>query len=76
MGRPSPNPGQPGSPPYSVLLMSLKRVMWFLLIGFGVFFLIESPGEAAKLVKMTGESAGEWLSTAADSLSTFVRSLV
>lgn len=56
--------------------MSLKRVMWFLLIGFGVFFLVESPGEAAKLVKMTGESAGEWLSTAADSLSTFVKSLV
>lgn len=56
--------------------MSLKRVMWFLLIAFGVFFLIESPGEAARLVKMTGESAGEWLSTAADSLSKFVRSLV
>lgn len=56
--------------------MSLKRVMWFLLIGFGVFFLIESPNEAARLVKMTGESAGEWLSTAADSLSRFVKSLV
>ena len=65
-----------GRQAYDVLLMSLKRVMWFLLIGFGVFFLIESPGEAARLVKMTGESAGEWLSTAADSLSKFVRSLV
>lgn len=56
--------------------MGLKRVLWFALLAFGVFFLIESPGEAAKLVKMTGESAREWLSTAADSLSTFVRSLV
>ena len=34
---------------------------------------IETQGS---LVKMTGESAGEWLSTAADSLSTFVKSLV
>jgi hypothetical protein len=56
--------------------MGLKRVMWLLLLAFGVFFLIESPGEAAKLVKMTGETAREWLSTAADSLSTFVKSLV
>ncbi len=59
-----------------MLRMGLKRVMWLMVIGFGIFFLIESPNEAAKLVKMTGESAGEWLSTAANSLSKFVRSLV
>lgn len=51
-------------------------MMWLMMLAFGVFFLIESPGEAAKLVKMTGETAREWLTHAAASLSTFVRSLV
>lgn len=48
----------------------------YLLIAFAVFFVVQSPTEAAKLVKATGESAGEWLSTAAESLAKFVRSLI
>lgn len=56
--------------------MSLKRVLWFLLVAFAIFFVVSSPGEAAKLVKATGESAGEWFSTAADSLSRFLKQLI
>jgi large-conductance mechanosensitive channel len=56
--------------------MNLKRLMFFLLIAFAIFFVIKSPNEAAKLVKESGQSAGEWLSTAADSFSTFLKSLI
>ena len=58
-----------------MLLMSLKRFLWFACLGFAVFFVISAPTEAARLVKSTGESAGEWLSTAAHALSKFLRSL-
>ena len=37
--------------------------MW-LLLAFLVVFVINAPTEAAKLVKVTGENAGEWFSTA------------
>jgi hypothetical protein len=59
-----------------MLLMSIKRVMVLLLVGFAVFFVIEAPGEAATIVKVTADSAGDLFSAAAHSLSKFVKSLV
>lgn len=56
--------------------MSLKRPMWLLLMGFLVFFLIQAPGEAARLVEVTGENAGEWFNTAAHAFSKFLTSLI
>jgi hypothetical protein len=55
--------------------MNLKRLLLFLLMGFFVFFLVQAPGEAARLVKTTGESAGEWFSTAAEAFTKFLKSL-
>ncbi|MDQ3986904.1 MAG: hypothetical protein M3280_10475 [Actinomycetota bacterium] len=55
--------------------MSLKRLLLFLLIAFLVFFLVQAPGEAAKLVKSTGETAGEWFETAAQAFTRFLKSL-
>ena len=56
--------------------MNLKRAMFYMFIAFCVFFVIQSPNEAAKLVKVTGEHAGDWLTTAANSLTKFVKSFV
>jgi hypothetical protein len=50
--------------------------MFLLLIAFAVFFIVESPTEAAKLVRQTGETAGEWVATAADSFSQFLKTLI
>jgi hypothetical protein len=55
--------------------MSLKRAVFLLLLAFAVFFVVHSPEDAARLVKQTGESAGAWFSTAAHSLSKFIKSL-
>lgn len=46
------------------------------LIAFAVFFVITSPAEAARLVKVTGEGAGDWLQEAAKGLSKFLKTLV
>jgi amino acid permease len=56
--------------------MSFKRLLLFLLIGFLVFFLVQSPGEAARLVKVTGENAGEWFESAATAFTRFLSQLV
>ena len=53
----------------------LKKALIYLLIAFAVFFLVQSPNEAADVVKVTGEAAGDWFGTAANSLSRFVQSL-
>jgi hypothetical protein len=55
--------------------MRFKKLLGFLALAFGVFFLIQAPAEAAHLVKVTGETAREWFGVAAESLMTFVRSL-
>jgi hypothetical protein len=55
--------------------MSLKRLLWFGAVAFAVFFVISSPVEAGRLVKSTGESAGDWFAHAAHSLSKFLQSL-
>ncbi len=55
--------------------MNVKRLVLFLVLGFFVFFLVQAPGEAARLVKTTGESAGEWFSTAGEAFTKFLKSL-
>jgi hypothetical protein len=56
--------------------MNVKRLLWYTGIAFGLFFLIQAPAEAARLVKATGENAGDWFTTAAAAFSTFLQSLV
>jgi hypothetical protein len=55
--------------------MNLKRLLLFLLIGFLLFFLVQAPHEAARLVQSTGESAGEWFSAAAHAFTRFLKTL-
>jgi hypothetical protein len=56
--------------------MRFKKLLSLGLIAFAVFFLISSPAEAARLVKVTGESAGDWFSTVAEALTKFLKTLV
>jgi hypothetical protein len=56
--------------------MKLKKAAMYLLLAFLVVFLINSPGEAARLVKVTGENAGEWFSTASSAFTEFLRKLI
>ena len=56
--------------------MKLKKVALYLLLAFLAVFLINSPNEAAKLVKVTGENAGEWFSTASAAFTEFLRQLI
>jgi hypothetical protein len=56
--------------------MSLKKVVVMAVAAFGLFFLVQSPAEAARLVKITGENAGDWLQTVAHSMAQFLKTLV
>jgi cell shape-determining protein MreC len=56
--------------------MNLKRLMSLAVIAFLIFFIVQSPNEAARVVKVTGETMGSWLSEIANSLSRFLSSLV
>lgn len=56
--------------------MRFKKLLTFGLVAFGVFFLVQAPAEAARLVKATGETAGEWFEVVAFSLTKFVKTLV
>ena len=56
--------------------MSLKRFLFLAFIAFSLFFIVQSPSEAAEVVKVTGEKLGEWLGATAESLVTFVKDLV
>ena len=56
--------------------MSLKRFLFLAFIAFALFFIVQSPSEAAEVVKVTGEKLGEWLGATAESLVTFVKDLV
>lgn len=44
--------------------------------AFALFFVVQSPSEAAEVVKVTGEKLGEWLGATAESLVTFVKDLM
>jgi hypothetical protein len=56
-------------------LMVLKRVVWFLLVAFLVFFLINSPAQAGGLVTVIGENTGVILKAASKALAQFVTDL-
>lgn len=56
--------------------MRLKRALFYLLMAFLAFFLIQEPGEAARLVQQTGENAGELFSEAAEAFTKFLTSLI
>ncbi len=54
----------------------MKKALMYLFVAFLVVFVIQAPGEAAKVVKAAGENAGEWFSTASSAFSKFLSSLV
>jgi hypothetical protein len=56
--------------------MNLKRLVMLGLLAFAIFFIVQAPAEAARVVKITGETLGDWLGAIADSLSKFIKSLV
>jgi hypothetical protein len=56
--------------------MTLRKILWVLFILFVLFFIISSPAQAAHVVKVTGETLGEWLSALFSSLSKFVTRLI
>jgi hypothetical protein len=56
--------------------MKLKKAGFYLLMAFVVFFVIQSPADAARIVKSTGENAGEWFHTAAEAFTRFVSQFV
>jgi len=55
--------------------MSLKKIALWLLLGFFVFFMVQSPGEAADVVRTTGQSVGDVLSATANAFSDFLSNL-
>jgi hypothetical protein len=56
--------------------VSLKKIVGLLIIAFLIFFVVQSPAEAARVVKLTGETLGDWLGEVAQALSDFISSLV
>lgn len=56
--------------------MRFRKLLTFGLVAFAIFFVIQSPAEAARLVKVTGENAGDWAGEVAQSLSKFLKTLI
>jgi hypothetical protein len=56
--------------------MSVKKLVLYLGLAFLVVFVIQSPSEAAKVVKAAGENASEWFSVASTAFAKFLKSLV
>ena len=52
--------------------MSVKKVLTWLVIAFALFYVIQAPEASAQLVRSAGNALGD----AAQSLATFVGSLV
>jgi hypothetical protein len=55
--------------------MNVRKLALYLCLAFGIFFIVQSPGEAASIVRATGENAGEWFTTAAHAFTRFLESL-
>jgi len=55
--------------------MSIKKLGFYALVAFGIFFLIQSPRQAADVVQGVGQNAGEWFTVAGQSLARFLESL-
>lgn len=70
MSRPSPRI-------YDLLVKPrTKKVIYALLVAFVVFFVFSAPTEAAEIVRQTAEFTWNLLSGAADSMQTFVVTLI
>jgi hypothetical protein len=55
--------------------MTLKKVALYLLLAFCVVFVVNQPNDAAHLVKVTGQNAKVWFTTASDAFTKFLGSL-
>ncbi len=55
--------------------MNVKKIVGLLLVGFFIFFMIQSPAEAADVVKTAGQSLGDILGAMANAFSDFLSSL-
>jgi hypothetical protein len=55
--------------------MSLKKLVGLLLVAFFVFFMVQSPANAAEVVKSAGESLGDFFGAFAESFSEFLTQL-
>jgi hypothetical protein len=55
--------------------MNLKKIAGLLLLGFFVFFMVQSPSDAADVVRTTGQSLGDVLSATANAFSDFLSDL-
>jgi hypothetical protein len=69
------NPASEKAFPLQSLDMTLKKVALYAVVIFLVAFVVRSPVAAAKVVRVTGQASGQWLSTAFDALTKFIRSL-
>jgi hypothetical protein len=69
------NPARGAPFPLQSFDMTLKKVALYAVVIFLVAFVVRSPVAAAKVVRVTGEASGQWLSTAFDALTKFIRSL-
>jgi hypothetical protein len=56
--------------------MTLKKLLWFALLAFFIFFVVQSPGEAARVVRVTGETLGDWFGAIFQSFTRFLSNLV
>jgi hypothetical protein len=56
--------------------MTLKKLLWFALIAFFIFFVVQAPGEAARVVRVTGETLGDWFGDIFQSFTRFLSNLV
>ena len=55
--------------------MSFKRIAGLLLVGFFIFFIVQSPVEAARVVRTAGESVGDVLGASATAFADFLSRL-
>nr|MBA2601507.1 hypothetical protein [Actinomycetota bacterium] len=55
--------------------MSLKKLVGLLLVAFFLFFLVQSPANAAQVVKSAGESLGDFFGAFAEEFSKFLSQL-
>jgi len=53
-------------------MVNLKKVVTWLVVAFVVFYIIQAPENSAEIVRSAGEALGD----AADSLASFVGSLI
>jgi len=61
---------------HGVMIAAVRtKILWFLAVGFVIFFILQSPEEAAELVKEALTFARDVVDSAASAFATFIRSL-